>query len=103
MINDPLAEKAIAAHLASCLPPGVPPIYRAIANAHFFERDRGQVAAAHLEMFDGQSATIEVFIWRLGIAHRWTSFHGGDAFYEDGKWQRRSEPSQPDLLGFSAA
>lgn len=103
MTNDSLAEKAILNHLASCLPSGVPPIYRSITNARFFDQDRKQVATADLEMFDGQFATIEVFIWNLGIAHRWTRFLGGDAFYEDGRWQRTAEPIQPDLFGFTAA
>lgn len=102
MSNDALAEKAIVNHLASCLPPGVPPIYRSIRNARFFERDRRQIATAELEMFDGQPATVEVFIWRLGVAHRWTNLVGGDACYEAGRWQRQHETRQPDLFEFAA-
>ena len=28
---------------------------------------------------------------------------GGDAFFEEGRWQRKLAPRQPDLLSFSAA
>jgi len=43
-------------------------------------------------MFDGQPATIEVFGLSFGgFGHRWISHPGGDAFYEDGRWQRVRE------------
>jgi hypothetical protein len=84
------AERAIVNHLASCLPPGAPQIYRAIHNPHFVTRERKQVAIAELELFDGQAATIEVFIWNFGVAHRWTRLDGGNAFFANGRWQRES-------------
>lgn len=84
------AGHSVASYMASCLPHGVPPCHRLIANARFVGFGRRRVAVADVEMFDGQPATIEVFRWgpMNAFGHRWTAMQGGAAFYEDGRWQR---------------
>lgn len=99
------ASEMVADHLASCLPPGTPPCYRSIVHAHYMGSGKKRLAVAELEMFDGQPATLEVFQWGLGRGHRWTFMSGGNAFFEDGRWQRdteSSQPEQPGLFGFVA-
>lgn len=83
------AATLVATHLASCVPAGTPPAFRTVINARFEGVGRKMVAIAVLEMFDGLTATIEVFKWATNaLGHRWTAMEGGAAFYEDGKWQR---------------
>jgi hypothetical protein len=87
------AASLITEHLASCLPPDVPPSYQSISNARLAGYGKGRRAIADLIMFDGKAAQIEV-TERDGMRrHRWISLEGGAVFFENGRWQRESEPA----------
>lgn len=81
----------VAEHLASCLPPGVPPSYQSITNAKLAGYGKGRRAIANLVMFDGKAARIEVTERDDFRKHRWLLLEGGDVAFENGCWQRVSE------------
>ena len=84
-------EARIERHLASCLPPGVPPIHLGIERAAWAKKGRARSAIGDLILFDGSPAKIEVFEWApAAYGHRWLAMVGGAAFYENGRWQREA-------------
>lgn len=83
------AAQIVREHLLSVLPRGVPPCFSSIRSGVATGRGRKTIYRAELVMFDGRSATVEVFGSGPGLkGHRWTAMDGGAAFFENGKWQR---------------
>lgn len=87
-----LPARAVAeSYLASILPHGTPPRHRSIIRSRHVGAGRRRMIVADLEMFDGLSATIEIFSWNDRLGHRWTNLPGGDVYFKNGRWQRESE------------
>lgn len=88
------AAEVVAEHLAACLVPGMPPSHRAIRRAYLQGKGRNWRAIAELEMFDGKTATVEVFERPSGgYGHRWIEMPGGDVYFEAGQWRRKNPES----------
>jgi hypothetical protein len=79
--------------LRSVLPDGVPPSFQSIDSAHFEGSGRQRKAIANLTMFDGETATVQVWEWGGGsYAHRYTAMPGGDCSFDHGRWVRVGPP-----------
>lgn len=90
------ASEAVKHVLLSCLAPGVPPSFQEIVSARYLGTGRKRRARAVLRMFDGLTATVEVFIGGVALGvpmlgHQWIEMAGGPCAFEGGRWQRFPE------------
>jgi hypothetical protein len=105
--DDPKAAAFVDAYLRGVVPPGTPPMHRAVHAAAFVGTGRRRAAHAEVVLTDGGTARIEVFQWGKGEGlggkgHCWLRWDGDPLSFEGGAWRRVPDfPCvDPTLQGF---